>query len=85
MSPTETPIGASQIKPVKKDAEGPFKSRSTIIFLGCRFGLLYLNCLCWVAGFFSEAIALVSIYLMRDIMLGVMGHQKAEDPNTKTT
>ena len=76
-------IGDSSVKDVPQVKDGqaisPFRSRSTVIFISCLLALLYLNLLCWIAGFFSEAIALISIYLVRDIMLGVMGHQSKSD------
>lgn len=70
------------MKTIDKSASpnaNPLKSRSTVIFIACLSGLMYMNALCWIAGFFSEAIALVSIYLIRDIMLSTIGHQKSAD------
>ncbi len=73
----ETIIGSSSIRTLENGSgENPFKSRSTLIFLSSIFGLMYVNVLCWVSGYFSQEIALISIYLMRDIMLKVIDHQK---------
>lgn len=72
-------IGESNIKPLTDKEISPFKSRSTVIFLSCLSALLYINCLAWFAGFFNTEFALVSVYLVRDIMLGVTNHQKTAD------
>lgn len=80
MNPDSTITGVSKGEIILN----PLRSRSTVVFLACLFGLLYLNLLCWYAGFFSEAIALISIYAVIDLMNGVMGHQKSDDKGVKT-
>lgn len=72
-------IGDSSVRQVSDKGFSPFKSRSTVIFLACLCALLYINCLSWFAGFFNTEFALVSVYLVRDIMIGVTTHQKTAD------
>lgn len=57
----------------------PWKSRSTIIFITCTVGLVSVNILAWVAGYFSTEFALVSVYIFRDMMKDCLGHQETSD------
>lgn len=61
-------------------------SRSTIVSAMCFVTLMIVNFMTLKAGFFSEAIALVSIYLCRDLLLTLLKHQETSDElNASTT
>lgn len=78
-------IGDSAVLEVKKISMNPMRSRSTIVCVFCILGILYLNLLGWQAGFYAKEMALVSIYILRDVMNSCLSHQKTELPKEPAT
>lgn len=69
----------STFKTIKKG--GPFQSRSVIVCIICLITLTGINIMAVYTGFFNEAFALVSVYLIKDILVAVFGHQTKTEEN----
>ncbi len=57
----------------------PFRCTSTLICIICLTALTGINLMAVKTGFFDEAFALVSVYLIKDILVAVFGHQSKSD------
>lgn len=63
----------------------PFRSRSTILATECLVCLLLLNVMAWKSGFYNSEFALVSVYIVKEILQSIFQHQNKEDAAKPTT
>lgn len=76
----------STIISFKGKPSNPFRSRSTIVCLLCLLTLTGINLMAVKTGFFNEAFALVSVYIIKDILTSVFMHQiKSDHQEAKDT
>lgn len=60
----------------------PFRSRSTIICFGCLGTLIMIDFMAMKSGYFNVEFASLSIFVLREIISNVFGHQAKTDANT---
>lgn len=53
----------------------PFRSRSTVLALACLVTLLILNGMAWKSGWYNSEFALVSVYIVKEILQALFKHQ----------
>lgn len=71
--------------------KNPFMSRSTILATECLVSLLILNFMAWKSGWYNSEFALVSVYILKEILQSIFSHQlkgdtlSNENPTPKPT
>lgn len=65
-------------------SQNPFRSRSTVICFGCLLTLITIDFMAMKSGYFNVEFASLSIFVLREIIGNVFGHQaKADAATTK--
>jgi hypothetical protein len=64
----------------------PFRSRSTVICLACLGTLIAIDELAMISGYFNVEFASLSIFVLREMIAQVFGHQlKSDETKNQTT
>lgn len=62
--------------------QNPFRSRSTVICFGCLGTLMTIDFMAMKSGYFNVEFASLSIFVLREIIGNVFGHQLKADVST---
>lgn len=59
----------------------PFRSRSTVICIACLMTLVIIDGMAMYSGYFNVEFASLSIFVLREMIGAVFGHQLKADEN----